>query len=114
VEHDKHAGHSAQEFFKKFWISLILTIPVVLYSNIFKTLSGLTAPEFYLSPQIPFIFGSIVFFYGGLVFLKGAWRELKARLPGMMTLIGIAISTAYLYSVYATFSASALAKTTAG
>jgi len=54
---------------------------------------------------LPFALGSVVFFYGGWVFLAGAWRELKARLPGMMTLIGIAISAAYFWSIYAVFGA---------
>lgn len=103
--HDKHAGHSTDMFLRKFWISLVLTIPVVLYSDVVQKILGWQAPDFAGSRYLPLVFGSTVFFYGGWVFLIGAWRELKARLPGMMTLIGIAISTAYLYSVYAAFSA---------
>lgn len=130
----KHAGHSTEMparrslrlraargqvsaggFLKKFWVSLILTVPVVLYADIiqkiFSAIGGSSfggkwmTPEFPGSAYLPFVFGSIVFFYGGWVFLVGAWRELRARSPGMMTLIGIAITTAYLYSVYATFGA---------
>ena len=104
AEHDKHAGHSTAMFLRKFWVSLALTVPVVLYSNILKTLFDFVPPVFTGSRYIPFIFGSIVFFYGGWVFLLGARRELKARLPGMMTLIGLAISAAYLWSVYAVFA----------
>ena len=90
---DKHAGHSTEMFLRKFWVSLVLTIPVVLLN--------FWAISFPGSGFAPLILGSIVFFYGGWVFLTGAWRELKARLPGMMTLIGVAISAAYLWSVYA-------------
>ena len=82
--YNKHAGHSTEAFLKKFWVSLVLTVPVVIFRN---------------SQYIPIIFGSIVFFYGGWIFLQGAVQELKAKLPGMMTLIGLAISTAYIYSV---------------
>ena len=106
-----HDGHGTSMFFRKFWISLILTIPVVLYADVVKTIFsaiGGTAfgekwspPTFPGSGYLPLILGSIVFFYGGWVFLAGAWREIKGRLPGMMTLIAIAISAAYLWSVYA-------------
>jgi len=97
----KHAGHSTAMFFRKFWISLALTIPVVLYADVVEKIFKWSPPVFFGSDYMPLILGSIVFFYGGSVFLSGAWRELQARLPGMMTLIGIAISAAYLWSVYA-------------
>lgn len=113
-EHDKHAGHSTEMFLRKFWVSLILTVPVVLYADVIQKIFKWTPPEFPGSVYLSFVLGSIVFFYGGWVFLIGAWRELKARLPGMMTLIGIAISAAYFYSIYATFGAPAFAKTMAG
>ena len=100
----KHAGHSTQMFLRKFWVSLILTIPVLLYAEISTTLFGLTMPVFYGSEYLPFVLGSIVFFYGGTIFLKGALNEINARLPGMMTLISLAITAAYLWSVYATFT----------
>ena len=102
-EHDRHAGHSTAMFFRKFWVSLILTIPVVLYADVIEKIFKWSPPEFSGSNYLPAILGSIVFFYGGWVFLAGAWREIKGRLPGMMTLIGIAISSAYLWSVYAIF-----------
>ncbi|OGF88442.1 ATPase [Candidatus Giovannonibacteria bacterium RIFCSPLOWO2_01_FULL_48_47] len=88
---------------RKFWVSLILTVPVVLYADVFQKVFRWQAPEFIGSNYLPLVLGSIVFFYGGWIFLLGAYRELKARLPGMMTLIGIAISAAYFYSVWATF-----------
>ena len=100
----KHAGHSAQMFLKKFWVSLVLTIPVLLYAEISTRLFGFTMPSFYGSEYLPFVLGTIVFFYGGMVFLKGALNEIKSRLPGMMTLISLAITAAYLWSVYATFA----------
>src|SRR3989344_8156387 len=87
AEHDKHAGHSTAMFLRKFWVSLALTVPVVLYSNILKTLFDFVPPVFTGSRHIPFIFGSIVFFFGGWGFLLGARPGLKARNPGLMTLI---------------------------
>ena len=98
----KHAGHKTQSFLQKFWVSFILTIPVVLYSDLPEKLFDFEAPAFSGSAYMPLIFASIVFFYGGWVFLAGAYRELKARLPGMMTLISLAVSTAYFYSIFAT------------
>ncbi len=85
-------------FRKKFWISLILTLPVVFWSDHIQELLGHQAPEFFGSAWIPPIFGTIIFIYGGLVFIQGAWRELKVLLPGMMTLISLAISVAFLFS----------------
>ncbi|MBI2355882.1 MAG: copper-translocating P-type ATPase [Candidatus Doudnabacteria bacterium] len=90
-------------FRDRFWLSLILTIPVVLYSRMVQEWLGFRLPEFPGSAWIPFILGTVIFFYGGTVFLKGAWGELKARLPGMMTLISLAILSAYIYSLASTF-----------
>lgn len=101
---NKHAGHDTAMFFKKFWISLMLTIPVVLYADVIEKIFKWSPPQFPGSAYMPLVFGSIVFFYGGWVFLVGAGREIKARLPGMMTLISIAISAAYLWSIYAVFA----------
>jgi len=61
-------------------------------------LFGYQAPEFFGSAWIPPLLGTIIFFYGGWVFVQGAWRELKALLPGMMTLISLAIAVAFLFS----------------
>ena len=102
-EHDKHAGHSVEAFKAKFWLSLLFTIPVVIYSEMIQHWLGFTPPAFTGSEYIPFIFSTIIFFYGGLVFIKGAWSEIKAKLPGMMTLISVAIITAYIYSVATQF-----------
>jgi Cu2+-exporting ATPase len=96
--HDKHEGHSPRMFRDKFWLSLILTLPVVFWSGHIQELLEYRAPEFPGSARIPPVLGTVVFLYGGLVFLKGAWRELKDRLPGMMTLISLAIVVAFGFS----------------
>jgi len=103
-EAGRHAGHSTAMFFRKFWVSLTLTIPVVLYADVIEKIFKWSPPDFTGSAYLSLLLGSIVFFYGGWVFLAGAWREMRARLPGMMTLIGIAISAAYFWSVYAVFA----------
>lgn len=102
-QHDKHEGHSVAMFRDKFWLSLLLTIPVVLYSPTIQDWFGFTAPTFPGSQYVPFVLSTIIFFYGGLVFIKGAISEIKAKLPGMMTLISLAIITAYTYSVATQF-----------
>src|SRR3989338_4539443 len=99
--HDKHAGHSTRMFLRKFLISLILTVPIVAYSSLPELLLGVKAPQFPGSEYLALVLGSLIFFYGGWVFLAGATKELKAFLPGMMTLIALATSAAYLWSVYA-------------
>ncbi len=100
---DKHAGHSVNIFKAKFWISFILSIPVVAYSDIAERFLGYTAPQFFGSQYLPLILSSIIFSYGGSVFITSAYRELRAKLPGMMTLIALAISVAYFYSIAVTF-----------
>lgn len=101
-QHNKHEGHSLSTFTQKFWVSLVLTIPIVLYSDLPEKLFRWTAPVFGGSQLLPFVLGSIVFFYGGWIFIKGAQKEIQAKQPGMMTLIGMAISVAYIYSIYTT------------
>ncbi|MGH7238639.1 MAG: heavy metal translocating P-type ATPase, partial [Candidatus Saccharimonadales bacterium] len=100
----KHAGHSTALLLRKFWVSAALSVPVVLYSSIMQTLFGWQAPSFPGSSYLPLILGTFILFYGGWIFLRGAWREIAGRMPGMMTLIGLAISVAWLWSVYAVFS----------
>lgn len=90
-------------FRDKFWLSLILTIPVIVYSEAIQQWLSFSAPAFPGSEYLPFILSTIIFFYGGLVFIKGAVSEFKAKLPGMMTLISLAITTAYIYSVATQF-----------
>ncbi len=97
---NKHEGHNIEMFKSKFWLSLVLSVVVVVYSDALQQLFGFKAPSFPGSEYIPAVLGSVVFFYGGWIFVQGAYRELKARQPGMMTLIAMAISVAYLYSLY--------------
>lgn len=97
----KHEGHSAKMFLRKFWTSLVLTIPVVLYADVVADIFNWSPPAFTGSEYLSPVLGSIVFFYGGWVFLIGTYKEMRMRLPGMMTLIGIAITAAYLWSIYA-------------
>ena len=102
-DHDKHAGHSVAMFKDKFWLSLLLTLPVLAYSEMIQHWLNFTPPAFSGSQYVPFVFSTVIFVYGGLVFIKSAWGELKAKLPGMMTLISLAIITAYVYSVATQF-----------
>lgn len=101
--HDTHAGHSVAMFRDKFWTSLILTVPVLAYSMHIQEWLHFTPPSFPGSSLIPFALSTVIFFYGGLVFLRSALNELKARRPGMMTLISMAITVAYSYSVAVQF-----------
>jgi Cu2+-exporting ATPase len=100
--HDKHAGHSVEMFRQRFWISLLLSIPVVLYSPMVQEWLRFEMPRFPGSNLIAPVLGTIIFLYGGSVFLKGGWDELRARAPGMMLLISLAISVAFIASA-ATF-----------
>jgi Cu2+-exporting ATPase len=99
--HDRHAGHSVAMFRDKFWLSLLLTIPVVVWSADIQELLGYQAPTFPGSEWIPAVLGTVVFVYGGIVFVRGALPELRERRPGMMTLISLAISVAFVTSVAA-------------
>jgi Cu2+-exporting ATPase len=96
--HDRHAGHSVAMFRDKFWLSLALTIPVVLLSADVQEWFGYTIPSFPGSEYLPAILGTIVFLYGGLVFMRGAQGELRDRQPGMMTLISLAIVVSFVTS----------------
>jgi len=100
--HDKHAGHDPDGFRRQFWIVLALTIPVVVWSQEVQAWLHYTAPSFPGSSWIPPVLGTVIFVYGGLVFLRGARQELADRLPGMMTLISLAIVVAFVASWAAT------------
>jgi P-type Cu2+ transporter len=95
---DEHAGHSVAMFRDKFWLSLLLTLPVIFWSRDPQEWLGYTAPAFPGSDLIPAILGTVVFVYGGLVFLRGGRDELANRQPGMMTLISLAIVVAFVTS----------------
>ena len=96
--HGEHAGHSTAMFRERFWWSLILSIPVVIFSPMVAHLLGYPLPEFPGSTWIPPILDTIIFVYGGTPFLKGGWKELKSRQPGMMLLIAMAITVAFVAS----------------
>jgi P-type Cu2+ transporter len=100
---DKHAGHSVEMFRDKFWWSVVLTVPTVVWSPMVQQWLGFHAPAFPGSRYIPALFGTILFFYGGMVFIRGAVQEIKDRLPGMMTLISLAITVAFVFSLAVTF-----------
>jgi Cu2+-exporting ATPase len=108
-DHSAHAGHSTdhtgheQMFRVRFWWSLLLSIPVLLYSGMIQMWLRFAPPAFAFSQWIPFVFSLIVFAYGGIPFLQMAVPELRERKPGMMTLISLAISVAFIYSVAAQF-----------
>lgn len=96
--HGEHAGHSTAMFRERFWWSLILSIPVVIFSPMVAHLLGYPLPEFPGSTWIPPVLDTIIFVYGGTPFLKGGWKELKSRQPGMMLLIAMAITVAFVAS----------------
>lgn len=105
-EHDHHQGghggmHEGHEqmFRRRFFVSTLLSIPVLLYSPTLQEWLGFTVPTFPGSEWINPVFAVIVFAYGGIPFLQMAVPELKDRAPGMMTLISMAISVAFVYSL---------------
>ena len=99
--HD-HSDHAAL-FRRKFWVSLALTIPTVVYSHMAQDLVGYTAPHFSGSGGVAALFGTAVFLYGGPVFLRGGWGELRSRQPGMMLLISMGLLVAFGASVATEF-----------
>ena len=89
-------------FRDKFWITLLLSIPTLLWSGMVQHMFGFSAPTFPGSEYVPALFGTAVYFYGGLVFVKGGLQELRDRKPGMMTLISLAITVAFVFSLAVT------------
>jgi Cu2+-exporting ATPase len=100
--HGTHAGHSVAMFRDKFWISLALTVPTLLWGHMLPRALNYSPPAVPGARWIAPVFGTAVFLYGGLVFLQGAWSELRHRLPGMMTLIALAITVAFGFSAAVT------------
>ncbi|MCX6577852.1 MAG: copper-translocating P-type ATPase [Candidatus Aminicenantes bacterium] len=99
TRHYDHHAHNVGDFKRRFWVSLIPTVPILGLSPIIQRFLGLgDAFRFTGDTYVLFVFSSFVFFYGGYPFLKGIVSELKAARPGMMTLIALAITTAYVYS----------------
>ena len=109
--HDMHEGHGGHGghgdhvamFRTKFWICLALTIPVLAYADMLWEWLGLEPPNLPAPRIVPFVLAGGIFFYGGTVFLTSAWSEIKARQPGMMTLVAVGITAAFGYSVATTF-----------
>lgn len=97
--HSDHHAHRVEDFRKRFWVALFLTLPILALSPTIQDFLGLGEELRFPGHQyVLWIFSSIVFFYGGYPFLKGIVEELKVFKPGMMTLIALAISVAYFYS----------------
>jgi cation transport ATPase len=102
--HEGHHAHMVADFRKRFWISLMVTIPILMLSPMIQKFIGLReAIQFPGDLYVLFLLSSFVFFYGGFPFLKGLFDELKEMKPGMMTLIAIAVTTAYVYSSVVVF-----------
>jgi Cu2+-exporting ATPase len=99
--HDKHAGHSPEMFKRRFFICLLLTLPVLYFASHFQEWFGYQAVQFPGAEWISPILSSVIYFYGGWVFIQGAWREFHSKI-GMMTLIALAITVAFVYSVAVT------------
>ena len=95
--HEGHGGHGdhAAMFRDKFWLSLVLAVPVVFFSDMVQEFLGYRAPNFPGSGWVAPVLGTVVFVYGGAPFLRGAVDEIRARQPGMMLLIGMAITVAF-------------------
>ena len=100
-EHAGHSGH-ADVYRRRFWISLILAVPVVLYSETIQAWFGYAAPEFPGDGLVAPVLGTVIFAYGGSVFLSGAWSEIRRRAPGMMLLVSLAITVAFVASAAST------------
>ena len=101
--HDRHAGHSTEMFRNRFWVSLVLTLPVLAYAEGLWELVGLDAPSLPGGKYVSFALGTVIYLYGGIVFLRSAVGEIRARVPGMMTLVALGITAAYVYSAATTF-----------
>jgi len=98
-DHSGHHGHMIEDFRKRFWISLIVTVPILILSPMIQHFLGVRDTiSFTGEAYLLFVLSSFIFFYGGWPFLKGLLDELKKKQPGMMTLIALAISVAYFYS----------------
>jgi len=105
VEHitdDNHAGHHTENFIKRFWVCLIITVPILVLSQMIQ--QWLRVEWTFLGDEyLLLLLSSAIYLYGGWPFLTGLMRELKNKIPGMMTLVAVAITTAYIYSVAVVF-----------
>lgn len=108
--HDQHGGHTGHgghggghgdhvaQFRTLFWINLIIAVPVIAFSSMFAMLVGYDIPQFTGAPWIAPVLGTVMYVIGGRPFLTGAVSEIRSRTPGMMLLIGLAITVAFLAS----------------
>ena len=103
-EHGDQGGHMdhVAMFRRRFWVSLVLSVPTLVFSTGLQDILHLTGPRFPGSEWIPAVFGLAIFVYGGRTFLKDGWWELRHRQPGMMLLISLAIVVAFAYSAAVT------------
>ncbi|MCA0990589.1 heavy metal translocating P-type ATPase [Pseudalkalibacillus hwajinpoensis] len=104
-DHSSHHEHMVEDFKKRFYLSLLITLPILVLSPMLQNFVNLNL-RFTGDLYILFALSTVIFFYGGWPFLTGAWSELKDKNPGMMTLIALAIIVAYVYSSLTVFSLS--------
>ena len=105
--HVDHGGHE-QLFRRRFWVCLVLTIPVLLFSPAIQVWFGFSMPEFPGSQWISAVFAIAIFLYGGLPFLQMAVPEIQNRQPGMMLLISLAITVSFVYSLFAAVTGTSM------
>lgn len=108
-DHSDHDHHSPATFRNRFWLSLVLTLPILYLSEDIQRWFGYEAITFPGAEWVGPVFGTVLFFYGGWPFLQGLVHEMRARQPGMMTLISLAITVAYAYSVAVTLGLPGMA-----
>ncbi len=108
-DHSEHDHHSPAAFRNRFWLSLVLTLPILYLSEDIQSWFGYEAITFPGAEWVGPVFGTVLFFYGGWPFLQGLVHEMRARQPGMMTLISLAITVAYAYSVAVTLGLPGMA-----
>lgn len=98
-DHHDHHAHMVEDFRKRFWAVLVITVPVLILSPMIQHFLGLGDMLRFTGDQlIVFLLSTVIYFYGGYPFLKGLVNEVKKLLPGMMTLVAVAITVAYVYS----------------
>jgi P-type Cu2+ transporter len=102
VAHDEHAGHHTHDFLKRFWICVILTVPVVALSHMIQMWMRFEW-VFTGDKYILLLLGSVIYLYGGWPFLAGMVKEIRNKIPGMMTLVAVAVTTAWIYSAAVVF-----------
>jgi Cu2+-exporting ATPase len=102
--HQGHAGHHdhVAQFRRLFWIMLVLAVPTVCLSGMFAMILGYQVPDFPGARWVSPVLGTVMYFWGGRPFLTGAVGEIRSRAPGMMLLIGLAITVAFVSSWGAT------------